>query len=104
MLRSRSIPMDYFRHPDGISCSSGEVRCVLVSLVLQADEHGRGLNCPPATMEAALVERGQAELVQCSQVGKHARSIHTRWDDWQQLTKRAHRTIQRRRHGRDRHE
>ena len=88
MLRGRSIATNYFRDPEGLPRSSGDVRCVLVDLVLQANEYGHALDCPPATMEAALAERGQVGLLQCSQVGKHASSVLTSWVGWQPLTKR----------------
>ena len=87
MLRGRSIATNHFRDPEGLPRSSGDVRCVLVDLVPQANKYERGLNCLPAMMEAALAQRGQVELLQCSQVGKHASSVLTSWDGWQPLTK-----------------
>ena len=98
MVRGRLIPTSYFRDPDVMSLSSGDVRLILVGLVLHADDYGRGLahavilgrdlDYPPGTIEAALVELEQAELLQCYQVGKHRYYALTRWDDWQKLTKR----------------
>ena len=72
MVRGRLIPTSYFRDPDVMSLSSGDVRLILVGLVLHADDYGRGLahavilgrdlDYPPGTIEAALVELEQAEL------------------------------------------
>jgi hypothetical protein len=95
MVRGRLIPTSYFRDPDVMSLSSGDVRLILVGLVLQADDYGRGqahavilgrdLDYAPEIIEAALGELEQAELVQCYQGGKHRYYALTRWDDWQKL-------------------
>jgi hypothetical protein len=95
MVRGRLIPTSYFRDPDVMSLSSGDVRLILVGLVLQADDYGRGLahtvilgrdlDYPPEVIEAALAELERAELVQCYQAGKHRYYVLTRWDDWQKL-------------------
>jgi hypothetical protein len=97
MVRGRLIPTSYFRDPDVMSLSSGDVRLILVGLVLHADDYGRGLahtvilgrdlDYPPEIIEAALAELEQADLVQCYQVGKHRYYVLTRWDDWQKLKK-----------------
>lgn len=75
MVRGRLIPTSYFRDPDVMSLSSGDIRLILVGLVLQADDWGRGLahavilgrdlDYAPESIEAALGELEQAELVQC---------------------------------------
>jgi hypothetical protein len=95
MVRGRLIPTSYFRDPDVMSLSSGDVRLILVGLVLHADDWGRGLahafilgrdlDYPPEVIEAALAELERAELVQCYQAGKHRYYVLTRWDDWQKL-------------------
>jgi hypothetical protein len=95
MVRGRLIPTSYFRDPDVMSLSSGDVRLILVGLVLQADDYGRGLahtvilgrdlDYPPEVIESALAELERAELVQCYQAGKHRYYVLTRWDDWQKL-------------------
>ncbi len=97
MVRGRLIPTSYFRDPDVMSLSSGDVRLILVGLVLHADDYGRGLahlvilgrdlDYPPEVIEAALGELEQADLVQCYQVGKHGYYALTRWNDWQKLNK-----------------
>jgi hypothetical protein len=98
MVRGRLVPTNYFRDPDVMSLSSGDVRLILVGLVLQADDYGRGLahpailgrdlDYPAATIEAALAELERAELLQCYQQGKHRYFVISRWEDWQKLTKR----------------
>ena len=95
MVRGRLIPTSYFRDPDVMSLSSSDGRLILVGLVLNADDWGRGLahtvilgrdlDYPPEVIEAALAELEQADLVRCYQVGKHRYYILTRWDDWQKL-------------------
>ena len=95
MVRGRLIPTSYFRDPDVMSLSSGDVRLILVGLVLHADDWGRGLahtvilgrdlDYPPEVIEAALCELEQADLVQCYQAGKHRYYVLTRWDEWQKL-------------------
>ncbi len=95
MVRGRLIPTSYFRDPDVMSLSSGDVRLILVGLVLHADDWGRGLahplilgrdlDYPPEVIEAALAELEQAELVWCYQAGKHRYYVLTRWDEWQKL-------------------
>jgi len=97
MVHGRLIPTTFFRDPDVMSLSSGDVRLILVGLVLHADDYGRGmahsdivgrdLDYPPATIEAAFGELEQAELVQCYQVGRHRYYVVTRWADWQKLHK-----------------
>jgi hypothetical protein len=97
MVRGRLLPTNYFRDPDVMSLSSGDVRLILVGLVLHADDYGRGLahavilgrdlDYPPEVIEAALAELERAELVQCYQVGKHRYYVLTRWNDWQKLKK-----------------
>jgi DNA-binding transcriptional ArsR family regulator len=97
MVRGRLIPTSYFRDPDVMSLSSGDVRLILVGLVLHADDYGRGLahavilgrdlDYPPDTIETALGELEQAELLQCYQEGKHRYYALTRWNDWQKLNK-----------------
>ena len=74
MVRGRLIPTSYFRDPDVMSLSSGDVRLILVGLVLHADDYGRGLahlvilgrdlDYPPEVIESALRELEQADLVQ----------------------------------------
>ena len=75
MVRGRLIPTNYFRDPDVMSLSSPDWRLILVGMVLNADDWGRGLAHPvilgrdldyaPDVIEAALVELEQGELVQC---------------------------------------
>ena len=95
MVRGRLIPTSYFRDPDVMSLSSGDGRLILVGLVLNADDWGRGLahsvilgrdlDYPPEVIEATLAELEQADLVRCYQAGKHRYYVLTRWDEWQKL-------------------
>ena len=97
MVHGRLIPTTFFRDPDVMSLSTGDIRLILVGLVLNADDYGRGLAhpeivgrdlaYPAATIEAAFAELEQADLVQCYQVGRHRYYVVTRWNDWQKLHK-----------------
>ena len=97
MVHGRLIPTSFFRDPDVMSLSSGDVRLILVGLVLHADDYGRGLAhpdivgrdlaYPPEAIEAAFAELEQAELVQCYRVGRHRYYVVSRWEDWQKLHK-----------------
>ena len=75
------LPTNFFKGPDIISLSSGDIRRNLIKLVLIADSEGQGhahamlldreLDYPPEQVESALVERECKELVHCYQIGKH---------------------------------
>jgi hypothetical protein len=93
------LPTNYFKDPDVMSLSNGDVRLILIGLVLTADDYGRGLahtqilgrelDYTPQQIEDALVELEQGDLVQCYQVGKHRFYALRRWEEWQTLSKRS---------------
>ncbi len=93
------LPTNFFKDPDVMSLSSSDVRLILVGLVLNADDYGRGLAHPnilgrdldftPEQIEGALPELEQADLVRCYQGGKHRYYALLRWEEWQTLTKRS---------------
>ena len=66
MAKQRCLPTSFFKDPDVMSLSSGDVRLILVGLVLGADDEGRGLahasilgrelDYPPEVIEEALQE------------------------------------------------
>ena len=97
MVRGRLIPTTFFHDPDVMTLSSGDVRLILVGLVLRADDYGRGvaqpdivgrdLAYPAATIEVAFAELEQVELVQRYQAGRHSYYVICRWNDWQKLHK-----------------
>jgi hypothetical protein len=97
MARQRCLPTNFFKDPDVMALSNGDVRLILVGLVLNADDEGRGLaharilgrelDYPPEVIEEALVEMEACELVQCYQVERHRYYRLRRWRDWQTLSK-----------------
>ena len=97
MAKQRCLPTSFFKDPDVMSLSSGDVRLILVGLVLNADDEGRGLaharilgrelDYPPEVIDAALEEMEACDLVQCYQVARHRYYSLCRWHDWQTLSK-----------------
>jgi DNA-binding transcriptional ArsR family regulator len=97
MARGRMLPTKYFKHPDVMALSSGDVRLILVGLVLNADDEGRELahakllgrelDYPPEQIEQALVELEANDLIVLYQVGKHRYYSITRWHEWQTQSK-----------------
>jgi hypothetical protein len=43
MARQRCLPTNFFKDPDVMALSNGDARLILVGLVLNADDEGRGL-------------------------------------------------------------
>lgn len=99
MANRRMLPTNYFRDPDVMSLSNGDMRLILIGLVLTADDYGRGLahaqilgrelDYTPEQIENALIELEQADLVQCYQMGKYRYYALCRWEEWQTLSKRS---------------
>lgn len=97
MAKQRCLPTSFFKDPDVMALSNGDVRLILVGLVLNADDEGRGLadarilgrefDYPPDQVEAALQEIETYELAQCYHVGRHGYYSLCRWREWQTLSK-----------------
>jgi hypothetical protein len=97
MARQRCLPTNFFKDPDVMALSSGDARLILVGLVLNADDEGRGLahaailgrelDYPSDVIEEALTEMEACDLVQCYQVERHRYYGLRRWHDWQTLSK-----------------
>ncbi len=97
MAKQRCLPTSFFKDPDVMTLSSGDVRLMLIGLVLNADDEGRGLaharilgrelDYPPEVIESALQEMEACELVQCYQVERHRYYSLRRWGEWQTLSK-----------------
>lgn len=97
MAKQRCLPTNFFKDPDVMTLSSGDIRLVLIGLVLNADDEGRGLahakilgremDYPPELIEAALQEIETCELVECYQVERHRYYSLPRWREWETLSK-----------------
>src|SRR5712692_1439215 len=97
MAKQRCLPTSFFKDPDVMALSSGDVRLILIGLILNADDEGRGLaharilgrelDYPPEVIESALQEMEACELVQCYQVERHRYYSLRRWGEWQTLSK-----------------
>jgi len=82
-----------------MALSNGNARMILVGLVLNADDEGRGLahagilerelDYTPEVIDAALREMEACDLVQCYQVERHRYYSLRCWRDWQMLSKPA---------------
>ncbi len=98
MARSRSIPTDLFDEPKFFSLS-GETQAILLGLILNADDHGRGqahvdwlarkLNKSEALIETAFGELEARHLVLRYQCDEQSYYVLPRWNDWQKLHKPA---------------
>lgn len=83
MARSRSLPVHLFKDPDVIELANADHRLILISLVLAADDEGRGFAHPTVLacesglaysseeIEQALLDLEAHDLVQCYQNGRH---------------------------------
>ncbi|HLX56553.1 MAG TPA: hypothetical protein VKR83_05985, partial [Ktedonobacteraceae bacterium] len=97
MARQRCLPTNFFKDPDVMALSNGDARLILVGLILNADDEGRGLahaailgrelDYPLEVIEEALVEIEACDLAQCYQVERHRYYCLRRWHDWQTLSK-----------------
>src|SRR5450755_1882751 len=97
MATRRMLPTRFFKDPDVMALSSGDIRLILVGLVLNADDEGRELahakllgrelDYPPEVIEDALHELEDNGLLQCYAVGKYCYYSLCRWYEWQTLSK-----------------
>jgi DNA-binding transcriptional ArsR family regulator len=91
------LPTRFFKDPDVMALSSGDVRLILVGLVLCADDEGRELAYPkllgreldyaPEHIEQALRELEANDLLTLYQVGRHRYYSLPRWHEWETLSK-----------------
>ncbi|HVB20667.1 MAG TPA: hypothetical protein VNG51_01800 [Ktedonobacteraceae bacterium] len=97
MAQKRCIPTDLFFTPGFAALSSDTVRLILIGLVTDADDAGRGLadekllgrklDHRPEQISAALDELGQAGYVTCYAGGKDHCYALCHWQRWQTLSK-----------------
>lgn len=99
MARSRSLPVHLFKDPDVIELANADHRLILISLVLAADDEGRGFAHPKVIacesglaysseeIEQALLDLEAHDLVQCYQNGRHCYYALSRWHEWETLSK-----------------
>ncbi|GHO94818.1 hypothetical protein KSF_048660 [Reticulibacter mediterranei] len=97
MATRRMLPTKFLKDPDVMALSSGDVRLILIGLVLNADDEGRELahtkllgrelDYAPEIIEQALQELEANDLIQLYQGGKHRYYSLTRWYEWQTLNK-----------------
>ncbi|HLZ57201.1 MAG TPA: hypothetical protein VKR06_09665 [Ktedonosporobacter sp.] len=94
MRAKRNIPTDLFEYP-GMRQQSVATRIILVGLILNADDAGRGLahagwlarafNESIAQIEEALMALEKIDLLTCYQGGRHRYYALTHWRKWQRL-------------------
>lgn len=97
MAQKRCIPTDLFFTPGFAALSSDTVRLILIGLVTDADDAGRGLadvkllgrklDHAPEQIAAALDELAQAGYVTCYAGGKDSYYVLCHWSRWQTLSK-----------------
>ncbi|HVB25339.1 MAG TPA: hypothetical protein VNG51_25600 [Ktedonobacteraceae bacterium] len=97
MAQKRCIPTDLFFTPGFAALSSDTVRLILIGLVTDADDAGRGLadekllgrklDHRPEEISAALDELGHAGYVTCYAGGKDHCYALCHWQRWQTLSK-----------------
>lgn len=96
MARARSFPSDFLKDPDIIALSGADECLILIGLILEADDHGRGFahslllgreirGYAPEQIESALHALEQLELVMLYEVGRHRYYWLPRWNEWQKL-------------------
>jgi DNA-binding transcriptional ArsR family regulator len=91
------LPTKFLKDPDVMALSCGDVRLILIGLVLNADDEGRELahakllgrelDYPPEVIEQALQELEANDLILLYEVGKYRYYSLTRWYEWQTLNK-----------------
>ncbi|GAC1433466.1 MAG: hypothetical protein NVSMB54_31060 [Ktedonobacteraceae bacterium] len=96
MARARSFPSDFLKDPDIIALAGADECLILIGLILEADDHGRGFahsillgreirGYAPEQIENALHTLEQLELVMLYEVGRHRYYWLPRWNEWQKL-------------------
>ena len=97
MAGKRSIPTSLFSSPDFFELSSDTIRLIMIGLILDADDEGRGhahprllarkLDKSPEDIEQALVELQAHGIVRCYEVASRAYYVLCHWHTYQTLSK-----------------
>ena len=97
MSSTRSLPIQWFTFPEVMELERAEHRLILLSLLLAADDEGRGFAHPTVlacesglffsseVIEEALHELEANELVQCYQYAGQGYYQLTHWSGWQKV-------------------
>lgn len=97
MAKKRSIPTTLFASPDFFELSSNTVRLILIGIILDADDEGRGcaharllarkLDQQPADIEQALEELADHGILQCYEAAGRSYYWLCHWHKYQVLSK-----------------
>lgn len=97
MASKRSIPTTLFASPDFFELSSDATRLILIGIILDADDEGRGsahsrllarkLDKQEAQIEGALIELEEHGILQCYQVQGRHYYVLSHWYKYQSLSK-----------------
>ncbi|HEU5379290.1 MAG TPA: hypothetical protein VFV38_28035 [Ktedonobacteraceae bacterium] len=97
MAGKRSIPTSLFNSPDFFELSSDTIRLIMIGLILDADDKGRGHAHPrllarkldkcSEDIEQALVELQAHGIVRCYEVAGRAYYVLCHWHTYQTLSK-----------------
>ncbi len=97
MARARSFPSDFLKDPDIITLAGNDECLILIGLVLNADDHGRGVahslrlgreirGYCEQQIEDALHTLEAAQLVTLYEVGRFRYYSLPRWHEWEKLS------------------
>ena len=97
MAAKRSIPTTLFESPDFFELSSDTIRLILIGIILDADDEGRGsahprllarkLDKQPADMEQALTELEAHGILRCYTVDTRRYYVLCHWHKYQVLSR-----------------
>lgn len=97
MAGKRSIPTSLFSSPDFFELSSDTIRLIMIGLILDADDEGRGSAHPRLLarkldkhledIDHALVELQAHGILQCYEVSGRAYYVLCHWHKYQTLSK-----------------
>lgn len=97
MAAKRSIPTTLFESPDFFELSSDTIRLILIGIILDADDEGRGsahprllarkLDKQPADIEQALAELEAHGILRCYTVEMRSYYTLCHWDKYQVLSR-----------------
>src|SRR5262249_18411483 len=97
MAKKRSIPTNLFASPDFFELSSNTVRLILIGIILDADDEGRGcahsrllarkFDQQPEDIEHALEELAAHGILQCYDVASRRYYWLCHWYTYQILSK-----------------
>ncbi len=89
MALRRMVPTNFFKDPDIMNLGSKDTQLILVGLILDADDEGRGvahaqilgreMDYPPETIEHALQDLADNDLLALYQAGRHRYYSLPRW-------------------------